>query len=262
MGINSKINSSLKILREDLINSIVSLIKFRYRLPGIHTKKSKWKSGINSEIQYWDTWFQTKGHKWANDYLNRLNPDLPLQKNIASYLNHLEEIHILDIGAGPLTILGKVLNGKQINITAVDPLAEEYDEILSKYNIEPLVRTEKLDAEELTKQFSANTFDLIYARNSIDHAYNPEKAILQMIDILKNGSYIILEHRENEAIKEKYSGLHQWNFSSSEEGDFLISSQFKTTNVTRKYQNLAAIKCKLLDEEKKFRWLVTTIQKK
>ncbi len=36
------------------------------------------------------------------------------------------EVSILDVGAGPLTIINKTFPGKTLTITATDPLADEY----------------------------------------------------------------------------------------------------------------------------------------
>jgi SAM-dependent methyltransferase len=172
------------------------------------------------------------------------------------------EVHILDVGAGPLTYLGKKYEGKHVNITAVDPLSDEYDRILDKYQIQPLVRTQKLAAEDLTKRFPSGTFDLVFARNCIDHAYNPKRAILQMIEVVKSGRYVLLEHRPNEAENENYSGLHQWNFSLSTNGDFLISSKFEKVNMTKKCLELCTITCEMVNEGRDGDWLITRIQKR
>jgi hypothetical protein len=102
----------------------------------------------------------------------------------------------------------------------------------------------------------------VFARNCIDHAYNPESSILQMVDVVKTGRYVLLEHRPNEAETEGYSGLHQWNFSSSLEGDFLISSRSETVNMTKKYADVMQTSCEMLDEAKEGSWLITRIQKR
>ena len=138
----------------------------------------------------------------------------------------------------------------------------EYDKILDKYQIRPLIRTQKLAAETLRERFPANTFDLVFALNCIDHAYDPEQAILHMIEVVKSGRYVLLEHRPNEAVTENYSGLHQWNFSMSADGDFLISSRFSAVNMTRKHAALCAITCEIVNEGKGGEWLITRIQKK
>jgi ubiquinone/menaquinone biosynthesis C-methylase UbiE len=215
--------------------------KIKARTPINH--KEKWSNALQHEIDFWDKTIGTKGYKWKDMYQDALNPDLPLQSYVAALLqNGKKEYNILDVGAGPLTHLGKKLQGVKINITAVDPLAEQYDRILSKYNVNPIVRTTLAEAEKLTSTFKENTFDLVYARNCIDHTYSPEKSILEMIKVAKRNTYVLMEHRANEAEHEHYEGLHQWNFSSKK-GDFIISSPNGSLNFTQKYSSICKVEC-------------------
>jgi len=252
--------TAVRAFKEDGFQGVASLLMSRLPIPGI--ARSRWKAGIRSETRFWDNYFRTKGAEWADTYGLRFDPDLPLQPRPSALLPAQTEVQILDVGAGPLTYLGKRYEGKRLSITAVDPLAEEYDKILDKYQIRPLIRTQKLAAETLRERFPANTFDLVFALNCIDHAYDPEQAILHMIEVVKSGRYVLLEHRPNEAVTENYSGLHQWNFSMSADGDFLISSRFSAVNMTRKHAALCAITCEIVNEGKGGEWLITRIQKK
>lgn len=222
--------------------------------------KQKWKSSIKYEVKFWDDYFRTKGLQWKDYYSLKLDPNLPLQPEIVELLpKGNKAIKILDVGAGPLTYLGKKIEGRELLITVVDPLAKEYDKILKKYKVQPIIRTEKLDAEKLTKRFSPETFDLVFARNCIDHAYSPEKAILEMIAVVKTGDYVLMMHRLNEGEKENYRGLHQWNFSMTPIGDFCISSKNNTVNFSEKYKNICKISCTFDPVNE---WLITKILKK
>lgn len=224
--------------------------------------KSKWDDGVNSEIHFWESYFATKGLEWKENYELRMDPALPLQDLPASLLCEDDEL-ILDVGSGPLTSLGKIHpNGlKRLKIIAVDPLANEYEKLLAKYKIQPLVKSEKLAAEELTQRFKLDCFDLVYARNSIDHAIDPEKAISQMIAVVRKGKYVLLDHRINEAENQNYEGLHQWNFSLSEEGHFIIRGKITTVNMTEKYKNICSITSELIDKKDKVKWLLVKIRK-
>jgi ubiquinone/menaquinone biosynthesis C-methylase UbiE len=191
-----------------------------------------------------------------------MDSDLNLQQRPNSLLpKNQESVCILDVGAGPLTFLGKRSPGKNLSISAVDPLAEEYDKLLKKYKVQPNVRTKYGDAERLHRIFPSNSFDLVFARNCIDHSYNPEKAVLCMIEVAKKGCYILLEHIANEAENENYQGLHQWNFSADANGDFLISSKSKVTNMTQKHSSICKITCEMVDEGKNGQWLINRILK-
>ena len=75
--------------------------------------------------------------------MNRLNPDIYLSDYQSQFINKIEKsvINILDVGASPFTDLGKKHPSKILNITAIDPLAHEYDKLLEKYEIVPPIRT-------------------------------------------------------------------------------------------------------------------------
>ena len=226
----------------------------------LDTQKKIWRASIKSELKFWESYFRTKGLQWKDHYALRLDPDMALQTRVMELLpTDKKTVKILDVGAGPLTFLGKKCAGKEVLITAVDPLAEEYDKILKKYHVHPVIRTEKLDAEKLTMRFPPETFDLVFARNCIDHAYSPEKAMLEMIAVVKKGHYVLMEHRINEAEKEGYRGLHQWNFSLTPTGDFYISSKNYHVNFSEKYKDIFQIDCEL---DTVNNWLITKILKK
>jgi len=252
------IRKAIQVFREDGFYTLIVIIKQKYKLPIPLNSRFYWKAGVQSEKRFWDHYFQTKGSRWSHLYQLRLEPDLPLQPRAVALLPPQSDICILDVGAGPLTVLGKKCTGKRISITAIDPLADEYNRILDKYHIQPIVRTQKLDAERLTEKFPSNTFDLVFACNSIDHTYDPEKAILQMINVTKKGCYILLDHGLDEAEHENYAGFHQWNFSMSANGDFLIRSRSEQVNMSLKYAEVCTITCELVNNTR----LITSIQKK
>jgi SAM-dependent methyltransferase len=264
MKILKKIQSVTKILSEkEGLHRAFTILRTRYGVPIPQSAHSKWRAGIDSEIKFWDNYFATQGLKWPDDYKRRFDSELTLQPRVASLVpDTLRKIYILDVGAGPLTYLGKKLPGKEINIIAVDPLADAYDEIFKKYDIKPLVHTKKATAENLEKVLSREIFDIVFARNCIDHAFSPENAILSMINVVKKNCYVLLEHIPNEAENENYEGLHQWNFSQNAEGDFLITSKSKMINMTKKYSNHCKITSELVYEEHNIGWLITKILKK
>jgi SAM-dependent methyltransferase len=165
-------------------------------------------------------------------------------------------VDILDVGAGPLTILGKRHAGRQLRIVAVDPLAAEYDRILGKHGVTPPLRTIPGDAEQLSTQFGRDAFDLVYAENCIDHSYSPENAILEMVKVVRKDGFAVLKHSANEAEKEGYEGLHQWNLSQ-ENGDFIISTRTSRLNFTQKHKALCKVSCAAVDED----WILTIIQR-
>jgi SAM-dependent methyltransferase len=263
MNILSLARESLKFLKENGFRALISVIISKYGQQFFYIKpKTKWNAGLISEVRYWDSYIKTKGLQRPDLFELKFDPDLPLQERPAALLPNQDEINILDVGAGPLTYLGRKLPGKRLNIIAVDPLADEYDRIMDKYSVKPLIQTEKLAGEELTKRFGVNSFDLVFARNSIDHSYDPEKAILQMISVVKPAGYVLLEHIPNVAKDNHYKGLHQWNFSLSADGDFIINSKFENINFTKKFADICTTTCEIVKEYGRYDLLITRIQKK
>lgn len=252
-----KIKSLYNLLKSDGIKRVVVEIIQRFHLPIQLPQKLLWEAGIKSQVRFWDMWFETKGLRWPEEYKKRFDPNLLLQSKVCDLLPNQNQFTILDVGAGPLTILGKKCDGKSVIIKAIDPLADEYDILLKKYKIDPLIRTEKLDAEKLDNKYLSGTFDLVYAKNSIDHSYDPEHAILQMIKVVKSGCFVLLEHANNEAENQNYLGFHQWNFSMSDEENFLISNKNSFVNMTEKYDDICDIVCEINKN-----MLITRIRKK
>lgn len=203
--------------------------------------KTKWVEGKQNEIDFWSHWCDTKGDGWKQDYIDRLDPNLPFQEYLICYLPKELEISLLDVGAGPLTSLGKVLTNCKLNITPIDPLADEYNNILTQYNITPIIRTQFGEVECLSKQFSSNSFHLIHVCNALDHSYNPLMGIQQMLDVLKKNCFIYMSHNTNEAEKEGYTGFHQWNFCE-ENQRFIIWNKNKRIDVNETLRGAAEVR--------------------
>jgi SAM-dependent methyltransferase len=175
--------------------------------------KEIWKDNLAAELSFWDYFIKTKGAGNNEDYKQRVNPNSEFQENLRSYLDKEAETNkILDVGAGPLTSLKKKCDFTKIKIVAVDPLADEYDSILQKYNIQPIVKTQKCEGEKLTEKFVENMFDIVYSGNALDHSYDPLKCIEEMIKVAKKEHYVIIQVFYREGKKNSWSGLHQWDF--------------------------------------------------
>jgi SAM-dependent methyltransferase len=185
------------------------------------------KTGLRSELAFWEKWIRTKGSEWPEDFKRRLDPHSAATGYHLQVLERIgaDTIHILDVGAGPLTTIGKRYQEKTLVIKACDPLADEYKKILDRYSIKAPVVTEKCDGERLGEKYQSNYFDWVNAQNCVDHSSDPVKVIREMIQITKIGGFISLCHEVNEAKLEAYRGLHQWNFYESD-GNFMVSGKY------------------------------------
>jgi len=179
--------------------------------------ENRWGRFHNEEIDFWDRVLDVRNvdpELWPETRFLRTHPGLLLQKYLTELIDAPagSRVEILDVGAGPLTSLGKKWPGHEVHITAVDANAAEYDRLLAKQGIEPLCRTVPGCAEELSSVVPPSSFDLVHARNSIDHTKDPLKAIREMVNVVKPGRYVFLNHKISEGRVEKYTEYHQWNF--------------------------------------------------
>ncbi len=225
----------------------------------------RWQSGRKSETAFWDRYLKTRGLRWQAEFEQRMSPELELDAELAALLSPVlaagAQPKIVDVGAGPLSVVGKRVNGTPVQLTALDPLAAEYDVLLQKHGLQPPVRTQPGKGEELAALLPPASFDLAHARNCLDHGLDPYLAVMQMLSVVKPGGHVYLKHRPNEGINENWHGLHQWNFSISAGGDFIISSRTSEMNVNQALAGVADVRCELRKEGDD-EWLVVIIQKK
>jgi hypothetical protein len=119
--------------------------------------KLRWKTNIQKEVDFWDHYFTTPlGKQFLSDYNkpHQLQPELEclLPKN-KKYVN------ILDVGSGPICNVGVLHQTFNINLTATDSLAFEYEKILAKHSIQPFINVLRCDAEKLTEKLFTGSFD-------------------------------------------------------------------------------------------------------
>lgn len=193
-----------------------------------------WRAGLADELAYWDMVMRTRGGDYPDDFRDRLNPELPLQDDLVALLPDRPVVRIHDVGAGPFTFVGKRWTGHEVNITAIDALADEYDRLLATHGISPPVRT-TFGHAELTG--SDPPVDLAFARNSLDHSYDPMAAIRGM---LACAPVVVLSHAIREADTQRWAGLHQHNFWP-DDGRFYIEGRAGALCVTDEFAGVADV---------------------
>jgi len=213
------------------------------------TDKAQWTTALDGEVDFWRRVVSEKGWRWPEDFHRRLDPNLPLEETVAGFLPPAQEqVHILDVGAGPLTRLGKKCPGRVLRITAVDALAAHYDRILADHAITPLVRTIPGDATKLLDQFGPDRFDLVYCRNAMDHGYDPLAGIQNSLAVLKKGRWLTLFHFTNEGVYQQYEGLHQWNFDVQNDRFVIWNPKHRIDAAEALGKTAADIRCQMLNQ--------------
>lgn len=207
----------------NLLRALRSVASDLYHMVAWQMMPNARRRRFRGELGFWRHWLASKGMEWPDDYARRLDPKSRLQDHIATQLDRLpgDVIQILDVGSGPITKLGKIHQSKQLRITAVDLLADEYNRLLAKLEVSPPVTTRYGDAEHLRRQFPDRLFDVAYAENSLDHTGDPIAAVREMLAVTRPGGLVILLHCKNEGRKQCYEDLHKWDFTC-ERGHFVI----------------------------------------
>jgi SAM-dependent methyltransferase len=184
-----------------------------------------WRTRTSSEVDFWAAWLNGAPgtEQWASDRERRLAPESEIgDPLVRAELERIQsaEVSILDVGAGPLTMLGYRFAGKRLTIVPVDPLADEYDNLLDAAGLEPPIRTIRVAGEALLEHFGSRRFDIAYASNALDHSADPFAIISNMVSVVHPGGAVLLRHKRNEGQSARYGGLHQWNFDVA--GDELL----------------------------------------
>jgi SAM-dependent methyltransferase len=184
--------------------------------------------GLAAELAWWERWLLTKGGPWPDEYRARLDPSRelsPLHQQLLAEAAS-EPLRILDVGSGPLTSVGLRHPSRAVEITAVDP------------------------------RFGAARFDLVHARNCIDHSADPVLAIRQMVAVARPGAFVHLLHHEDEAESRGHSALHQWNFRA-DNGAFVIWGEATCVDVGKLLGDGAHVTCRITGDG----WVEALIRK-
>jgi len=205
-----------------------------------------WEEHIHEEVAFWDEWLRTGGGMWPEDFRSRLDPRQRLPELIENALLNRgvaagSPIRILDLGSGPLTSVGAVSDHYQVEVVPVDPLADHYRSLLAKHRIDAPVLPQQGEAERLDCLFQAQSFDVVWARNSLDHAYDPLMCIYQAYRVLKSGGTMIVMFHPNEADHGNYQGLHNWNFDIRNDA-FVIESHHRLVDVSKLFGRVCRVK--------------------
>lgn len=193
--------------------------------------KELWTRQLPTEVGFWARVARGDYPEYQKNLIERAAGTLAFPPHLSRFVRKDgKTTRILDVGAGPHTIIGPVGSPGPISITAIDPLAEEYAALLKERNITPLVETVFGEAEKIDA--SLTDFDLAYSRNALDHSYNPVAAFQAMAKAIHpTEGWIYVEGSVNEGEAQHYSGLHQWNFTPLE-NDLRIWNQNTTVNLS------------------------------
>lgn len=225
--------------------------------------RSRRQEGWDDEIAFWDHWLRTRGFNWPEDYARKtdrrakiLIPPRFLPPEATTWARFLPgrrpRITILDVGSGPLSLVGTRLPGVDVELVPVDPLADEYNELLERHGVVAPVPPRPCAAEAVADVLGERRFDLVYSQNALDHSDDPLVALRQALRAVKPDRWIVLKHTFDEGEREGYGGLHDWNFTI-DEGRFVIWSPSRRIVPQDELELAAEIVAETVEEEG-YRW--------
>ncbi len=95
------------------------------------------------------------------------------------------------------------------DLEAVDPLATHYARLLKKHGYQPGYRLVECFGERLAEVFEAESCDLVWIHNALDHSQQPHVVLQQCARVLRQGGYLIVQGWSREGTAEHWYGLHQ-----------------------------------------------------
>jgi SAM-dependent methyltransferase len=179
------------------------------------------------EIGFWA--LELSGHGYHPEIVDRFTlrgmrecfPE-PLGRLVPSFAPRIPRV--ADVGSGPLSQLAYGAYRKTIELTALDPLAEAYAELLRGRRELARYNRVAVPAEKMVERFGPEAFDIVWSRNAIDHARSPVQAFRSMVETLAPGGYLLLAQFSREGTAENFHGLHQHDLFLDEESQLMVQS--------------------------------------
>jgi SAM-dependent methyltransferase len=177
-------------------------------------------AGLREELDFWRTELTGQGH-FSTHIEARLEPSRRhaehphwLDQHLAQRQLHFgdEPVSLLDVGSGPISTLAWLAEQPGYLVTASDPLAEQYNELLDELGIDYPLRPLPASAEQLVTAFVPASFQAVHSRNALDHAEDIGLAAKELHDILVPGGFLFLEVFAHEGARQGYDGLHRFDF--------------------------------------------------
>ena len=224
------------------------------RLPRLAFRSWTRTLALREEAAFWRTLFDRThpNQRFVSLFHKRLG-ERRLQPDLEVMLNHLpvgSVARVLDVGSGPVTHVGTLSDRVRVEVTAIDPLADEYRTLREEFGVSlpHAVTTQCGDAETLTSSFAERSFDVVYCRNALDHAHDPLEGIRQMVAVCKRNGCCWMIHSTNEGAKQRYNQLHQWNFQPQDDGDLVVWTRGRSISLRRELFGVATVDARKMGE--------------
>jgi ubiquinone/menaquinone biosynthesis C-methylase UbiE len=136
-------------------------------------------------------------------------------------------LEALDIGCGSISRLRWGALQGLLRITGADPLLDIYSVLLIHHGLDRLPsiavdRAISAGGEQLENYVAANSYDLAYCCNALDHVNDPPAVIAQVARALRPGARFVLEFATREGSRQQWQQLHQFDLFFDIDGHQLM----------------------------------------
>ncbi len=165
---------------------------------------------FDEELGFWRTYLREHGRETCDR--TRWEEDFP-----SPLLEHIESLRVtragkprlLEVGSGPVSIMAWGVEQGLFELTAVDPLAREYERLMRKVPCSYPVKPMEGFGENLSALLAPKTFDLAYSGNALDHTSSPRRCLEELTQVVDEGGIIYCEGFVREGTNAGWQGLHQ-----------------------------------------------------
>lgn len=187
------------------------------------------------DLAFWDNWLGSRGGEWHEDYAKRtqlreLSEEiraLVLKTNTA--FGTPKAARILDVAPGPLTALGTLWPGVDIELRVMDPSAEAYQRLLAKHKVSPPVIPEAGMMTGIAEKYAESYFDVVNLPDSLKKSSDPLDTLFQCMRSTRPGGHVLMGHANDQA---------PWHLEFVDGTIFFIHEKV-WTNVTAVFEGVA-----------------------
>lgn len=201
---------------------------------------NNWLNGIPYEIAFWSSIYNNRKSRnklflWTQNNCG-INQRL---FNLDEFLSDKKQSTVLDVGCGMSFRTKYLLEGYEVNLHYIDPLADFFNKIAIKKKVNvPTIRFGML--EYLSAFYKAEDICLIFIFNALDHSQDPLKGLFECFEVLTIGGVIYLQHHNNEAETESYRGFHQFNITIINQ-ELIIWNKKNRYNINEMFDGIAEV---------------------
>lgn len=171
--------------------------------------RSRGEGGVASELRFWDEYLAARPPCVTSPELRMRAFPPALHDCLQDLRRDGPALRVLELGSGPVSLLGSGVDQGWFELVAVDPLASEYAAMMERHGLAFPVRPVAGEGEALLEVVSERSFDIAYSSNAIDHAANPLACVRNLARAVRPAGRLVLEGFCREGSNARWEGLHQ-----------------------------------------------------